>query len=59
MAKRALAGDALGAHLLLGDTYFKMQRYADAVREYDAALKLSPNNAQARRGRELAAARNK
>jgi cytochrome c-type biogenesis protein CcmH/NrfG len=46
----------VGGHLLLGDTFYKMERFADAVSEYDAALKLAPKNERARHGRELAAA---
>jgi Flp pilus assembly protein TadD len=51
------AGDALAGRLLLGDAFFKMNRFEDALREYDAAVQVAPSNAQARRGRELAAAR--
>lgn len=42
------------AHQLLGDAFFKLERFADAIREYDLALTLTPNQAQARRARELA-----
>jgi hypothetical protein len=52
--RSALAGDAVGGHLLLGDSFYKMERFADALAEYNAALKLAPANPQARRGRELA-----
>ncbi|MEP6653015.1 MAG: serine/threonine-protein kinase [Myxococcales bacterium] len=47
-------GERVGGHLLLGDTFYKMERFADAVSEYDAALKLAPGNERARHGRELA-----
>lgn len=50
-------GERVGGHLLLGDTFYKMERFADAVSEYDAALKLAPGNERARHGRELAATR--
>jgi len=48
------AGDALGGHLLLGDSFYKMERISEAVAEYDVALKVAPGNPQALRGRELA-----
>ncbi len=55
LARAILAsGDAVGGHLLLGDAFYKMERYAEAVAEYDAALKASPGHPLARRGRELA-----
>jgi tetratricopeptide (TPR) repeat protein len=47
-------GHAVAGHLLLGDSYYHLQRYADAVREYQSVLALEPANALARRGRELA-----
>ena len=55
-AREALTagGAPLGAHLLLGDVYYHMERYAEALREYQAALKLDPENPIATRGRELA-----
>jgi serine/threonine protein kinase len=55
-AKEATAaGAAVPGHLLVGDAYYHLQRYADALREYEATLSLEPSNALARRGRELAA----
>jgi tetratricopeptide (TPR) repeat protein len=51
------AGDALAGRLLLGDAFFKMNRFSDALREYDAAVQIAPSSAQARRGHELASAR--
>jgi serine/threonine protein kinase len=54
-AKEAMAaGAAVPGHLLVGDAYYHLQRYADALREYEATLALEPSNALARRGRELA-----
>jgi tetratricopeptide (TPR) repeat protein len=55
-AQQALsAGGALvGAHVLLGDVYYHTERYGEALREYQAALKLDPENPIASRGRELA-----
>jgi serine/threonine protein kinase len=48
------AGEQVNGHLLVADAYFHLQRYADAAREYKAALALEPANALARRGRDLA-----
>jgi serine/threonine protein kinase len=54
-AKEAMAvGAAVPGHLLVADSFYHLQRYADALREYEAALALEPSNALARRGRELA-----
>jgi serine/threonine protein kinase len=48
------AGGELAGHLLIGDAYFRLERFRDALREYDAALALDPANAGARRRRDLA-----
>jgi hypothetical protein len=48
------AGAAAAGHLLLGDAYYHLERYTEAVREYQATLWLEPGNAPARRGRDLA-----
>jgi serine/threonine protein kinase len=48
------AGAALGGRLLVGDAYYRLERYGDALREYRAALAIDPNNASARRQVELA-----
>jgi tetratricopeptide (TPR) repeat protein len=48
------AGNKVAGHLLVGDAYYHLQRYADAAREYRAALAIDPDNSLARRGRELA-----
>jgi serine/threonine protein kinase len=54
-AKEAMAlGAAVPGHLLLADAYYHLQRYADALREYQSTLALEPSNSLARRGRELA-----
>ncbi|HVT76085.1 MAG TPA: tetratricopeptide repeat protein [Acidimicrobiales bacterium] len=54
-AKEATAmGAAVPGHLLVADSYYHLQRFADALREYEAALALEPSNALAKRGRELA-----
>jgi serine/threonine protein kinase len=50
----ATGGAPLAAHLLLGDVYYHMQRYTQALGEYQAALTLDPDNRLAIRGRELA-----
>jgi len=50
----AAGGASLAAHLLLGDVYYHMQRYTEALGEYQAALTLDPDNRLAIRGRELA-----
>jgi len=49
------AGAAVSGHLLVADSYYHLQRYADALKEYEATLALEPSNSLARRGRELAA----
>ena len=48
------AGDALGGRLLIGDAYYRLERFADALREYQAALALDPANTAIRRRRDLA-----
>ena len=48
------AGDALGGRLLIGDAYYRLERFSDALREYQAALALDPANASIRRRRDLA-----
>jgi serine/threonine protein kinase len=54
-AKEAIAAGApVAGHLLVADAYYHLQRYADALREYEATLAVEPANALARRGRELA-----
>jgi serine/threonine protein kinase len=49
-----VSGAALEGNLLLGDAFYKMSRFADALRAYDAATAVAPSNAQAQRGHELA-----
>ncbi len=48
------AGAVVGGRLLIGDAYLQLERYQDALREYDAALSLDPGDSSARRRRELA-----
>ena len=50
-------GDAVGGHLLLGDAFYRMERFDEAIAEYDTVLRLAPRNDRARRGRELATRR--
>jgi serine/threonine protein kinase len=55
-AREAIAaGGAVSGHLLVADAYYHLQRYSDALKEYEVTLALEPSNALARRGRELAA----
>jgi serine/threonine-protein kinase len=57
-AKEALrAGGGVEARLLLGDAYFKLEKYDQAKAAYDEVLKLDPANGTARRGLELASRR--
>ncbi len=48
------AGAEINGRLLVGDAYYRLERYRDALREYDAALALDPTNASTRRRRDLA-----
>jgi Flp pilus assembly protein TadD len=59
IAERMVASDAdnLQARLLLGDLYMKRGMYQKALDQYREALKLSPNEEAALRGRDLARAR--
>jgi serine/threonine protein kinase len=48
------AGAEIDGRLLIGDVYFHLERYREAVREYDAALARDPGDSSARRRRDLA-----
>jgi tetratricopeptide (TPR) repeat protein len=48
------AGAVAAGHLLAGDAYYRLERYDDAVREYDAVLLVEPTNSSAKRRRSLA-----
>jgi eukaryotic-like serine/threonine-protein kinase len=48
------AGAEIKGRLLIGDAYYRLERFRDALREYDAALALDPTNAGVRRRRDLA-----
>ncbi|HJZ87890.1 MAG TPA: protein kinase [Polyangia bacterium] len=55
LASQALkAGGGAQARVLLGNAYFRQQRFADAIREYNAVLAEQPNHPEARRGLEAA-----
>jgi serine/threonine protein kinase len=47
------AGAEVDGRLLVGDAYYRLERYRDALREYDAALALDPTNPGTRRRRDL------
>jgi serine/threonine protein kinase len=51
------AGGTVAGHLLVGDAYYRLERYAEAVREYEAVLVVEPTNGPAKRRRILAAQR--
>ena len=53
-ARRSRRATALGGRLLIGDAYYRLERFPDALREYQAALALDPANASIRRRRDLA-----
>jgi eukaryotic-like serine/threonine-protein kinase len=48
------AGAAVGGRLLVGDAYYRLDRYADAMREYQSVLATDPGNTTARRRLDLA-----
>ncbi len=48
------AGAPSAGHLLIGDAYYRLERYPDALREYDAVLSVEPHNGPAKRRRALA-----
>jgi serine/threonine protein kinase len=55
LARQSLAaGGGAQARVLLGNAYFKQQRYGDAIREYRTVLRAQPDQAEARRGLEAA-----
>jgi eukaryotic-like serine/threonine-protein kinase len=54
--KAQAAGGGVEAWLLLGKSYRQTEQFEEAVAAYDQALKLDPQNARARRGRERALA---
>ena len=53
-AKNAVrAGGGLESHLLMGDAYFKLEKFEDAKKAYSEALKIAPNNPIARQNLQL------
>jgi tetratricopeptide (TPR) repeat protein len=49
----ARAGGGAEARVVLGDAYFRLEKFADARKAYEAALKLDPNNRTARQNLDL------
>jgi tetratricopeptide (TPR) repeat protein len=48
------AGAEINGRLLVGDVYFYLERYREALREYNAAVARDPSDSSARRRRDLA-----
>jgi len=48
------AGGGVPALCLMGDAYYRLGRYTDSMKAYEAALGIDPNNKVALRGLELA-----
>jgi serine/threonine-protein kinase len=48
------AGAEINGRLLVGDVYFHLERYREALREYNAAVARDPTDSSARRRRDLA-----
>ena len=48
------AGAEINGRLLVGDVYFYLERYREALREYNAAVARDPTDASARKRRDLA-----
>jgi tetratricopeptide (TPR) repeat protein len=48
------AGAEINGRLLVGDVYFYLQRYREALREYNAAVARDPSDTSARKRRDLA-----
>jgi tetratricopeptide (TPR) repeat protein len=49
-----VAGAEINGRLLVGDVYFYLERYREALREYNAAVARDPSDASARKRRDLA-----
>jgi TolA-binding protein len=47
------AGGGIEARVLLGDAYFRLEKFAEARKAYEAALKLDPENRTARQNLDL------
>jgi serine/threonine protein kinase len=53
--RQAIAGGAeINGRLLVGDVYFSLERYREALREYNAAVARDPSDTSARKRRDLA-----
>jgi len=53
--RQAIASGAeINGRLLVGDVYFYLERYREALREYNAAVARDPSDASARKRRDLA-----
>jgi hypothetical protein len=53
--RQAIAGGAeINGRLLVGDVYFYLERYREALREYNAAVARDPSDTSARKRRDLA-----
>ena len=48
------AGAEINGRLLVGDVYFYLERYREALREYNAAVARDPTDSSARKRRDLA-----
>ncbi len=48
------AGAEINGRLLVGDVYFYLERYREALREYNAAVARDPSDTSARKRRDLA-----
>ena len=48
------AGAEINGRLLVGDVYFYLERYREALREYNAAVARDPRDSSARKRRDLA-----
>jgi Flp pilus assembly protein TadD len=49
----AQAGGGAEARVVLGDAYFRLEKFADARKAYEDALKLDPENRTARQNLDL------
>jgi serine/threonine protein kinase len=55
LARKSIgAGGGAPAHVLLGNAYFKQQRFSDAIHEYKVVLRVQPNHPEAKRALEAA-----
>jgi len=52
------AGGGVEARILLGDAYFRLEKFDEARKAYESALKLDPDNRTARQNLDLVQRRN-